>query len=339
MGDEMRILVTGGAGFIGSNFVRHIFKSQPEWEIVVLDLLTYAGNKDNLNDLFGDARFSFHHGDIRDEKIVSSLMKDVDAVINFAAESHVDRSIVGAAEFISTNIHGTYMLLEAAKKVNIERFIQISTDEVYGSCPSGQFLEIDLLNPSSPYSASKASADLIAMSYYTTYNLPVLITRSTNNYGPYQYPEKLIPLFITNAINDEPLPLYGDGQQRRDWLYVEDNCRGIELVLLNGEPGTIYNIGAGTDITNIEIVERLLLLLEKPKSLIRNVRDRLGHDRRYAVNIGRMQKLGWTPLVSLEDGLKDTVDWYLRHKLWWGAIKDKQASFQEFYKEYYGSRL
>lgn len=335
----MRILVTGGAGFIGSNFVRYIFKSQPEWEVVVLDLLTYAGNKENLTDLFGNPRFHFYHGDIRDEKVVSSLMKNVEAVVNFAAESHVDRSILGAAEFISTNIHGTYILLEAAKKADLNRFIQISTDEVYGSCPIGKFLETDILNPSSPYSASKASADLIAISYYTTYKLPILITRSTNNYGPYQYPEKLIPLFITNALNDEPLPLYGDGQQRRDWLYVEDNCRGIEHVLLDGKPGTIYNIGAGTDITNLEIVEILLDLLGKPKSLIRNVADRPGHDRRYAVNIDRMQKLGWKTLVSLEDGLMRTVNWYLQNVSWWRSIKERQPSFQEFYKEYYNSRL
>lgn len=336
---NMRVLVTGGAGFIGSNFVHYILNSQPDIKITVLDLLTYAGNMENLKKAADNPRFCFYQGDIRDEKFVKPIIDEVDIVINFAAESHVDRSIIGAAEFISTNIQGTYILLEAARQTNVKRFIQISTDEVYGSCAKGQFTEESILNPSSPYAASKGAADILARSFYTTYDLPVLITRSTNNYGPFQYPEKMIPLFLTNAIAGKPFPLYGDGLHCRDWLHVEDNCRAIECVMLNGEPGSIYNIGAGTDITNLELAQKLLELLGKPNSFIRHVEDRRGHDRRYAVSIDKIRALGWEPRVVLEEGLKRTVRWYFEHEEWWRNIKELEPAFQEFYEKYYKARL
>lgn len=334
-----KILVTGGAGFIGSNFVHYALNKQPDIKVIVLDLLTYAGNKENLRALEGNNRFYFQQGDIRDKSIVVSLMKDVDVVVNFAAESHVDRAILDASEFISTNIQGTYVLLEASRNASVKRFVQISTDEVYGSRLTGQFSEDSILNPSSPYAASKGAADLLARSFYTTYGLPVIITRSTNNYGPFQYPEKLIPLFLTNAINNNPLPMYGDGLQCRDWLYVEDNCRAITLAVEKGEPGAIYNIGAGTDITNLELAKRLLNLLDKPHSLIRHVIDRPGHDRRYAVSIERIKSLGWEPTVTLKEGLIRTVNWYLEHEWWWRSIKEGQTKFKEFYHNYYDIRL
>jgi len=332
------ILITGGAGFIGSNFVRYMLKTHQDYRLIVLDALTYAGNRENLKDCEGDPRFLFYHGDIRDVQVVDNLMSNVDTVVNFAAETHVDRSIHEAGTFIDTDIRGTFVLLEAAKKYRIERFLHISTDEVYGSIEDGSFHENDALKPNSPYSASKGGGDLLVRSYHTTYGLPVLITRSSNNYGPYQYPEKLIPLFITNAIDDLPLPLYGDGRNVRDWIYVEDNCAAIDLVLHRGEIGQIYNIGAGNERENIYITGCILKHLDKPQSLIRFVKDRPGHDRRYSIDTTQLTALGWQASCNLDEGLKKTVQWYLDNEAWWRAIKEKQEEYKRFYEAQYGSR-
>jgi dTDP-glucose 4,6-dehydratase len=332
------ILITGGAGFIGSNFVRYMLKMHQDYRLIVLDALTYAGNRENLKDCEGDPRFLFYHGDIRDIQVVDNLMSNVDTVVNFAAETHVDRSIHEAGTFIDTDIRGTFVLLEAAKKYQIERFLHISTDEVYGSIEDGSFHENDALKPNSPYSASKGGGDLLVRSYHTTYGLPVIITRSSNNYGPYQYPEKLIPLFITNAIDDLPLPLYGDGRNVRDWIYVEDNCAAIDQVLHRGEIGQIYNIGAGNEQENIYITECILKHLDKPQSLIRFVKDRPGHDRRYSIDTTQLTALGWQASCNLDEGLKKTVQWYLENETWWRAIKEKQEEYKRFYEAQYGSR-
>jgi len=329
------ILVTGGAGFIGSNFVRYMVKKYPEYKIVVLDALTYAGNRENLQDLEGSPNYEFHHGNICDKEIVETLVKRCQVIINFAAETHVDRSILEAGGFIQTDVVGTFTLLEAAKKYKILRYIQISTDEVYGSIDSGSFVEDSSLQPNSPYSASKASGDLLVRAYHRTYGLPTIITRSSNNYGPYQYPEKLIPLFITNAMEDQPLPLYGDGKNVRDWLYVLDNCEAIDVVLHKGKEGEVYNIGGGNELENIRITELILKLLGKPKSLIKPVADRLGHDRRYSVDIRKMKKLGWKPRHDFEQALQETVQWYRENESWWRHIKEKQEEFKRFYREYY----
>lgn len=327
------ILITGGAGFIGSNFVHYILEKYPDYRVKVLDKLTYAGNLDNLRDVMDDKRFTFIKGDICDKELVKKVAKDVDYIVNFAAETHVDRSILDSEVFIRTDILGTYTLLEVVRELNIERFVQISTDEVYGSITEGSFKEDAPLNPSSPYAASKAGADLLVNAYWVTYKLPVLITRSSNNYGPYQYPEKLIPLFITNALEDKPLPLYGDGMNVRDWLYVKDNCEAIDLVLHKGEPGEIYNIGGDNERTNIEITKRILAILGKPESLIRYVADRKGHDRRYSIDSTRIHNLGWHPRTDFDKGLEETVRWYVDNRWWWERIKS--GEFQRFYKEYY----
>jgi len=332
------ILVTGGAGFIGSNFVRYMLKTHRDYRIVVLDALTYAGNRGNLQDLEGDPRFFFYHGDIRDEKVVHNLMSNVDAVVNFAAETHVDRSIHEAGAFIDTDVRGTFILLEAAKKYKIERFLHISTDEVYGSIDQGSFKESSPLEPNSPYSSSKAGGDLLARSYFVTYGLPVLITRSSNNYGPFQYPEKLIPLFVTNAIDEQPLPLYGDGLNVRDWIYVEDNCAAVDTVLHKGEIGQIYNIGGGNERENVFITHFILDYLKKPKSLIKPVKDRPGHDRRYSIDCSKTMQLGWRPRYSLEDGLTATIDWYMKNQTWWRGIKEKQEEYKRFYAKLYENR-
>jgi dTDP-glucose 4,6-dehydratase len=329
------ILVTGGAGFIGSNFVRYMAKKYPEYKIVVLDALTYAGNRENLQDLEGSPSYEFHHGSICDKKIVEQLVKRCQVIINFAAETHVDRSILEAGTFIQTDVVGTFTLLEAAKKYKILRYIQISTDEVYGSIDSGSFVEVSPLQPNSPYSASKASGDLLVRAYHRTYGLPTIITRSSNNYGPYQYPEKLIPLFITNAMEDRPLPLYGDGKNVRDWLYVVDNCEAIDVVLHKGKDGEVYNIGGGNEMENIQITELILKFLERPKSLIKPVADRLGHDRRYSVDISKMKNLGWKPRYHFEQALQETVQWYQQNESWWRHIKEKQEEFKRFYQQYY----
>ncbi|MCK4893846.1 MAG: dTDP-glucose 4,6-dehydratase [Calditrichia bacterium] len=329
------ILVTGGAGFIGSNFVRYMVNKYPDYKIMVLDALTYAGNLENLQDIESCDNYEFHHGNICDSKIVEKLMQNVAVVINFAAETHVDRSILEAGSFIQTDVVGTFTLLETARKFHIERYIQISTDEVYGSIESGSFTEESILQPNSPYSASKASGDLLVRAYYKTYGVPTIITRSSNNFGPYQYPEKLIPLFITNAMEDEPLPLYGDGKNVRDWLYVLDNCEAIDVVLHRGENGEIYNIGGGHEMQNIQITHLILKHLGKPESLIKPVADRLGHDRRYSVDIKKMEKLGWEPKHRFEEAMTETINWYLENEAWWRRIKEKQEEFKKFYQDYY----
>lgn len=332
------ILVTGGAGFIGSNFVRHMLTKYSGYRIIVLDALTYAGNRENLADLEGDPRFFFYHGDIRDPQVVDNLMSNVDAVVNFAAETHVDRSIHEAGTFIETDIRGTFVLLEAARKHRIERFLHISTDEVYGSIGEGSFQEDDPLMPNSPYSASKAGGDLLVRSYHVTYGLPVLITRSSNNYGPFQYPEKLIPLFVTNALDNQPLPLYGDGKNVRDWIHVLDNCRAVDLVLHEGKFGEIYNIGGGNERENLFITHFILEYLNKPKSLIKPVKDRPGHDRRYSIDTAKTAGLGWKAEFDLESGLRQTIDWYVEHQDWWRKIKEKQEEYLRFYQAQYKNR-
>lgn len=335
---KRKILITGAAGFIGSNFLRYFLNRHPEYEIINYDLLNYAGNLDNLKDCEKNPRYTFIKGDICDAEKVNEVMKGAEAVINFAAQTHVDRSILDSSEFVSTNVLGTQVLLEAAKNSAVSCFLQISTDEVYGSIKKGSFFETSPLLPNSPYAASKASADLLARSYFITHKLPVLIVRSSNNFGPYQYPEKVIPLFITNALEDKPLPLYGDGKNVRDWLYVIDNARAIERVFLTGEKGGIYNIGAGNEITNKELTALILKIMKKPKSLIKFVNDRPAHDRRYSVDISKLKKLGFKPLYNFEDAISETIKWYIDNKVWWQKIKTKSQSYQNYYNKQYGKR-
>ena len=332
----MKILVTGGAGFIGSNYVRHVLASHAEDSVVNLDKLTYAGNLENLRDIEKDPRYRFVHGDIGDRAKVREAMEGVDAVVHFAAETHVDRSNAGAAEFLSTNVTGTFTLLEAARELKVARFVAIGTDEVYGSIAKGGARELDPLNPSNPYSASKAAADLLARAYWTTHRLPVIVTRSSNNFGPYQYPEKVIPLFITNAIEDKPLPLYGDGRNVRDWLYVLDNCAAIDLVLRKGKEGEIYNIGGSHEVENIVLTRQVLHLVGKPETLITPVADRPGHDRRYALDSGKAHGLGWKPAHTFAKALEATVTWYKDHEAWWKPIKS--GAFRAYYEKQYQAR-
>lgn len=320
-----KLLITGGAGFIGSNFIRHILGKYDDYRIVNLDSLTYCGNPDNLKDIEKNKRYKFIKGDITDSKLVQNTAKDCDMIVNFAAETHVDRSIKDPASFIRTNVFGTYTLLEAAKKLNTKLYIQISTDEVYGSILKGSFKETDPLSPNSPYSASKAAADLFARSYFVTYKLPVIITRSSNNFGPYQYPEKVMPLFITNILEGRKVPLYADGMNMRDWLYVVDNCEAIDLIMHKGNAGEIYNIGAGGETTNIELTKAILALLEKDESMIEYVKDRPGHDKRYALDIAKIRTLGWHPKHDFEDALKLTIDWYKNNEVWWKKLKKCKA--------------
>jgi dTDP-glucose 4,6-dehydratase len=318
----LKILVTGGCGFIGSNFIRHMFQAHEGISITNLDKLTYAGNPENLRDVEAAYDYTFVKGDITDDPLVDSLISEgFDAVVNFAAESHVDRSITGPAEFITTDVFGTFTLLEACRKRHVKRYLQVSTDEVYGSIDEGSFTEESTIAPNSPYSASKAGADLLVRAYYKTYGMPVLITRSSNNYGPYQYPEKLIPLFITNAIDDKKVPLYGDGLNVRDWLFVSDNCAGIDLVLQKGEPGQVYNIGGGQERTNREITTGILSALGKPESLIEYVQDRPGHDRRYSLDFGKAAALGYSPRSDFAEMLTETVRWYVDHREWWEPLQ------------------
>ena len=343
----MRMLVTGAAGFIGSNFVRWMLvgpgKNSGCERLVVLDALTYAGNLANLDGLDGRADFRFVRGDIRDADLVSTLLEEekCDVLINFAAESHVDRSIVDPLAFVRTNVEGTQVLLNCARKANISRFIHISTDEVYGSLgKTGRFTENSPLNPSSAYAASKTSSDLLALAAYKTHGLPVCVTRCSNNYGPYQFPEKLIPLFVTNALADKPLPLYGDGKNVRNWVHVDDHSSAILTVLQKGIAGEVYNIGGGVDseCENVDVTKMILNQLGKSDSLIKYVDDRLGHDKRYAVDFSKCEaELGWTPKVKFEDGLRDTVTWYVENKSWWEAIKS--GEYTKFYDAYYGKRL
>lgn len=307
----MRILVTGGAGFIGSNFVHYVLDEHDEDEVVTLDALTYAGSKDNLEGVLDHPRHEFVEGDIRNRELVTELIDDADAVVNFAAESHVDRSIEGAKPFVTTNVEGTQTLLDAAKDAGIDRFLQISTDEVYGQILDGTFSESDPLNPRNPYAATKAGADLLAQSYQTTHDLPVVITRTCNNFGPRQHPEKLIPKFIQNAAAGDPLPVYGDGSNVREWIYVEDNCRALDLVLREGDSGEIYNIGSDTEKTNLEVTQAILDAVGADDDLIEFVDDRAGHDQRYALNTEKVRSLGWDPEYTFEEGLGRTVDYYL----------------------------
>jgi len=307
----MRILVTGGAGFIGSNFVHYVLGEHDEDEVVTLDALTYAGSRDNLAGVEGHPRHTFVKGDIRDDELVSDLMADVDAVVNFAAESHVDRSIEGSKPFVTTNVQGTQTLLDAALDADVGRFLQISTDEVYGEILEGTFYEEDPLNPRNPYSATKASADLLAKSYQITHDLPVQITRTCNNFGPRQHPEKLIPKFVTRAAKGEDLPVYGDGSNVREWIYVEDNCRALDLVLREGMVGEIYNVGSGEERTNLEVTEAILDAVRGTDDQITFVEDRPGHDQRYALDTDKIERLGWEPEWSFQAGLEATVDYYL----------------------------
>jgi dTDP-glucose 4,6-dehydratase len=325
--------VTGGAGFIGSNFVRFMLRRYDDLEIVNLDKLTYAGNLENLRDIQDDARYTFVKGDICDATVVRAALRGADAVVNFAAETHVDRSISGPQDFISTDVLGTHTLLEAVRELGIARYVQISTDEVYGSTETGSFTEESDLAPSSPYSASKAGADLLVLAYHRTYGAPVLITRSSNNYGPWQYPEKIVPLFITNAIDDQALPVYGDGLNVRDWLYVDDNCGGIDAVLRKGALGEVYNIGGGNEVKNLALTRQILELLGKRPELIRFVADRPGHDRRYAIDCGKLRALGWRPATPFATGLKRTVSWYRDNPDWWRKIKS--GEWREYYERQY----
>ncbi len=335
------LMITGGAGFIGSNFARHLLERYPGYRVVVYDKLTYAGNLDNLKDVeeaFGD-RYAFVRGDICDAQPVRRTIQehDVDTIVNFAAETHVDRSIMEPDAFVKTDVYGTYTLLEAAREFDLERYHQVSTDEIYGHVPEGSSKETDPIVPRSPYSASKAGADLMVHAYHITYGVPVTITRGANNIGPYQYPEKVVPLFVTNAIDDQPLPLYGDGLQVRDYHYVLDHCEAIDLVLHQGEVGGAYNVGTGTEMTNLAMTRMLLKLLGKPESLIQPVRDRAGHDRRYSLDIGRIRALGWEPTHSCEEAIEKTVRWYVDNAWWWRPIKSGEH-YQEYYRKQYAGR-
>ncbi len=316
----MKLLVTGGAGFIGSNYVRWVLGHSDD-SVTVFDALTYAGNLDNLRDLDDDPRFTFVKGDITDRDAVLAAMPGHDAVVHFAAESHVDRSIASPDEFVHTNCGGTNVMCDAARRVGIDRFVHISTDEVYGSIESGSFAETDALEPRSPYSASKAGSDLIALSYHSTYDVPVIVTRSSNNFGPFQFPEKLIPLFVSNLLEGRPVPLYGDGLNVRDWCFVEDNCAGIDAVLRSGAVGEIYNIGGGNEIPNRVITDTLLELLGHDESMVEYVEDRLGHDRRYSVTTDKVRALGWAPKHEFRHALEETVTWYRDNRWWWEPLK------------------
>ncbi|MBV8489081.1 MAG: dTDP-glucose 4,6-dehydratase [Candidatus Eremiobacteraeota bacterium] len=334
----MRWLITGGLGFIGSNFVRIALRERPELTVVNLDAMTYAGNPANLHDVESDSRYRFIRGNICDPAGVREAIGDgVDAIVNFAAETHVDRSILDPEEFLRTDILGTHMLLEAVRERHIPRFVQVSTDEVYGHVPEGESLETDPLRPRSPYSASKAGGDLQVLAYFTTYETPVLITRGSNTYGPYQYPEKLIPLFVTNLIDDQSVPVYGDGMQVRDWLYVEDHARGILHAVEHGEIGNVYNIGGGNPRTNIEITR--LLVEDCGRSMethVKHVVDRPGHDRRYAVNSSKLHGLGWMPRMPFDEGIRETIAWYRANEAWWRPLKS--GDFLEYYKRQYAHR-
>jgi dTDP-glucose 4,6-dehydratase len=316
----MRLLVTGGAGFIGSNYVRHVLATTDD-EVTVFDALTYAGNLASLRDAESDPRFRFVKGDVTDRTALRDAMAGHDAVLHFAAESHVDRSIVSPDEFVHTNCDGTNVVCDTARLLEVGRVVHISTDEVYGSIAEGSFAETDPLMPSSPYSASKAGSDLIAMSYVTTYGLPLVVTRSSNNFGPYQYPEKVIPLFVTNLLDGRKVPLYGDGLNVRDWCFVVDNCAAIDLILRQGQAGEIYNVGAGNEVTNLDLTQRILELVGADAAMVEPVADRLGHDRRYSIDTTKVRALGWQPKVTLEDGLGATVEWYRSNRAWWEPLK------------------
>ncbi|MEK3789512.1 dTDP-glucose 4,6-dehydratase [Paenibacillus sp. FSL K6-1230] len=336
----MKLLVTGGAGFIGSNFVMYMLQQHPDYQIINIDALTYAGNLENLKSIEQNPNHTFVKADITDAQAIDQLMQQgIDVVVNFAAESHVDRSILEPEVFVKTNVLGTQVLLDAAKKYGVTKFVQVSTDEVYGSLgETGLFTEETPLQPNSPYSASKAGGDLLVRAYHETFGLPVNITRCSNNYGPYQFPEKLIPLMISRALNDQQLPVYGDGLNIRDWLYVEDHCSAIDLVIHNGKLGEVYNIGGNNERTNVHIVKTILAELGKPESLISYVEDRPGHDRRYGIDPNKtMNELGWKPKHNFETGIKETIQWYLANKEWWTRIQS--GDYQAYYQQQYASRL
>jgi dTDP-glucose 4,6-dehydratase len=329
----VKLLVTGGAGFIGSNFIRHVLRAHADVTVVNLDKLTYAGNPANLEDLAGEPRYTFVKGDICDAALVREVARGVDAVVNMAAESHVDRSILDPDAFLRTGVQGVHTLLEAVRELRIPRLLHISTDEVYGSIAEGSAGEDAPLAPTSPYSAAKAAGDLLALAYVHTHRTPVVITRSSNNFGPFQYPEKVIPLFVTNALDDEPLPLYGDGKNVRDWLYVVDNCEAIDLVLRRGREGEVYNIGGGHEVENAALTREILRLTGKPETLIRRVQDRPGHDRRYSVDAAKVHALGWAPRHAFAEALAATVDWYRRNEAWWRPLKS--GEFKAYYRRQY----
>jgi dTDP-glucose 4,6-dehydratase len=333
-------MVTGGAGFIGANFVHHLLGKYPDYRVLVYDKLTYAGNPDNLRGISADPRYAFIQGDICDADAVAAAIQqhEIDTIVNFAAETHVDRSIMNPDAFIQTGVYGTWVLLEAARRFGLERYHQISTDEVYGHIPDGHSsLESDNLEPRSPYAASKAGGDLMVNAYYVTYDLPVTISRGSNNIGPYQYPEKVVPLFVTNALEDQPLPVYGDGRQMRDYQYVGDHCEAIDLVLHRGQIGEVYNIGTGTEMENLTMIGILLDELGKPHDLIRHVTDRAGHDRRYSLNVEKLKGLGWRPRHTNEEAIRKTVRWYVENGWWWRPIKS--GEFRAWYEAQYADRL
>jgi dTDP-glucose 4,6-dehydratase len=333
------VFVTGGCGFIGSNFVRHLLRSDPAVRVVNFDALTYAGNLANLADVAGNSRYRFLKGDITDRaQVLDALPEGTDALINFAAESHVDRSILDSGPFVRTNVIGTQVLLDAARAKKVNRFVQVSTDEVYGSLgPSGFFTETAPLSPNSPYSASKAGADLLVQAYAHTFGVDAVITRCSNNYGPYQFPEKIIPLFITNLMNNQPVPVYGDGMQIRDWIHVLDHCRGVEAAWRKGKAGEIYNFGGRCELPNLHLTHKLLDLLGKPRTLIKHVQDRLGHDRRYAIDCSKAEReLGWTPQTKFDDGLRETIGWYQANQPWVNQVRS--GDYLKYYERQYGHR-
>ncbi len=335
----VEVLVTGGAGFIGSNFVRLALQTHPDWRITTLDKLTYAGRMETLKDVLDNPRHRFVRGDIGDAEVSAPLVKESQIVVHFAAETHVDRSIREAGEFLKTDVLGTFVLLEAARAAsNLRCFVQISTDEVYGSVAEGSSVETDELRPRNPYSASKAGADRLAYSYWATYGVPVIVTRASNNYGPYQFPEKVIPLFITNAIDNISVPLYGEGLNIRDWMHVMDHCRGVDTIIERGRPGEVYNIGGGNEVRNVDLTHMLLRLADRPDSLIKRVQDRQGHDLRYSLDTSKLRTLGWSPEVTFEQGLQDTVRWYRENEWWWRPIKEEDPAFRAYYQTQYGSR-
>ncbi|MBM63952.1 MAG: dTDP-glucose 4,6-dehydratase [Acidobacteria bacterium] len=333
----VEVLVTGGAGFIGSNFVLHALASHSNWHITTLDKLTYAGRLDNLRDITDNTRHTFVHGDVTDPTIVEPLVHRANIIVHFAAETHVDRSLRAAGDFITTDVYGSFVLLDAARQADqLHRFIQISTDEVYGSVESGSSVETDEIRPRNPYAASKAGADRLAYSYWATHEVPVVITRASNNYGPRQFPEKVIPLFVTNAIDHQFLPLYGDGLQIRDWLHVNDHCRAIDLLIERGKNGEVYNIGGANEVTNIELANRILTILDRPSSLIKQVSDRPGHDRRYSLDTTKLRSLGWQQEHQFSEGLRTTVEWYQNNDWWWRPIKENDPAYREYYEAQYG---
>jgi len=332
-------VITGGCGFIGSNFILRLLKTRPDANVINLDKLTYAGNEDNLRDVAGDPRYRFVQGDITDPVLVQQVMESADCVVNFAAETHVDRSLLAGGDFILTDVLGTYVLLEAARQNGrVQRFLHMSTDEVYGDVPEGEYsLETDSMHPRSPYSAAKAGGEMQCRAFVESYDLPVVIARPANNVGPRQHVEKFVPLCTTNALRDEPLPIYGDGKQQRDWLFVEDNCEALDLLLHEGEAGEAYNIGADNHRYNIDVANLILDLTEKPDDLITHVTDRAGHDRRYAVNYDKIRKLGWTPRHDAVEGIQKAVEWYMQNKWWWEKVRNE--AFEKYYQQQYGERL